>query len=521
MDLLRSVPNALLANRLEEELGALQVRLDNGEFKSSIDALAALYEVLGSYIVNFGHRQATSLKLDPNDFPDSGKFASMLRHIETDFKTTRSLIAAYDNYINGMFNRELDRRTSLLHAVGTLQKLSHDLAIAQSLTEPNTYIFGDDFVDNSKIDYDFPIDANLAVVDMVQGALTLGHIAAQSIDLSSANVRIIRINKQRLPTDDKTRINEEPVNFFYEGRYYGYPDQVIPEGGRFDFELMDAGSYLNGHPVQGADFYSQIHSPGALSGVGSTSKSGTILDLGDNNAAYIEPSNLVVLRNPANEEILADARKQILDGSIGTFWECEYVFALPQHIVVTPFDASALGSPSSREEGFAKEDLRKEMTAEQENTLRNSISNVEPLEIDLLIDLGTVKDVNKLQFIPYNSFAHSNIQILSVAISDTSSGQFIPLSYENMQAFKKSLVSDYQADVDDLHESASSAPDNYEYRGLVSWSFPATRCRFIKITIRQRSAMLCPYRRVVFELVRTMQYSSQTQMNLASENNND
>lgn len=518
MDPIRTTPRVISRKKIEDNISEFFRRFNAGEFKSDVEGLGEFLSALKEYLYNFGEPNFRGMPINPNHFPSSTEFGLMLRRIHSDADSIRTTLKNFNELHVAEFNRELIRRDLALAAIGRVQKVSQDLAIASSFRkDPTILLFGDDFVNGDRIDYDFAIEGAPCFVDTAQGSLTLPQAAAEPVDLNSGAVQIIRTNKPRLSTEERSLINEEPVNFFYEGRYYGYPDQVVPEGGRFDIELTDAGSYLDGSASQGVDFYQHIDLPAALRSIGSGSPGGSILDIGDDTPAYIEPSNLVVIRKPADEGKLAPMRKAAIDGSAITFWECEYVFPLPQHVVISPFDASSLGDPNSfAEEGFSREEVKQSISADEERRLASSLNSSlsDFLEIDLLVDLGANKQINKMHLIPFHSFADSKIEITSLSYSSFRDAGFTPLPAESLMAYKKSLVPDFNADIDSLSKNSSTIAENYEYRGSIGWSFPGVNARYFKLTIRQKAAMLAPYRRLVVELTRTFDYQHDTNIHL-------
>jgi len=166
------------------------------------------------------------------EYPDTENMNEKLDMLQDDMQASKDSISDIPDIVT----REYNATTTMLDLVQTeINEIQPMLASLESATKKRGYsniiFISDNFTSNERYDPDFPVNASNAFVDNTLGAVTLNRRIGERI--VPANFKVLKSNRENLRD-----VNDEtPVNFFYEGIYYGYADNVIPEGQGFNLKL--------------------------------------------------------------------------------------------------------------------------------------------------------------------------------------------------------------------------------------------------------------------------------------------
>ncbi len=220
------------------------------------------------------------------EYPDTENIEEFLSIIIGDLKSGRKALVDIPNIINSEYNSSI---LGIAHINKDIAKLQNTLLNIQSASTTrgmvNKRFITENITNEDSFDKEFPKSAPLAFVDLELGALTLAKTSVDNV--KNPSMRVFKSNKNQV----RDILAESPVNFFYEGRYYGYADESRPEGG--DFKL----------------------------------------------AIRKNPTKLVSM--VATDEDKNKARVAVFDGKIDTSWMCEYVQAADK-IDTTPLQVHIL-----------------------------------------------------------------------------------------------------------------------------------------------------------------------------------
>lgn len=204
------------------------------------------------------------------DHPDTENVNTFLDKVKDDTETAKESIEEIPGIISQEFNFTVatleiiqTRINEIQPTLANLDRLSRDRGF------PGRIYISDNFLTDSFHDQSFPIQASIAFVDNTLGSVTLNRQSGNQI--VPTNFKVLRSNKDR----ERDINNETPFGFFYEGNYYGYPQEIIAEGG--DLKLK-----LTTNPTR-------------------------------------------VISEPATDRDKDAIRTQVFDGKIDTAWVCEFV----------------------------------------------------------------------------------------------------------------------------------------------------------------------------------------------------
>lgn len=287
-----------------------------------------------------------------------------LSKLNADLLTVRQAIA---NSTAGMikieqhqlveFNLAEERANQLMSRLQEVKKRLNGVK-AQTKESRSTVVLGESFPNLSFIDTDKTTEDELPSVE--DGYLTLGQEPSDRQVLEKAEVKIDRINHPKLtyPSDV-----ERPVGIVTEGRYYGWPEDVRPEGGAWNIAIRQ--------PITGrSDELGIAHDASTY-----LNKRGDLEEILPR--VVLEEASRMSARNIGwSDQLIAAGRKLAVDGKAETIWECEYVLALETPADIDPSDVSSLS------EAATHVDLGK-------------------LEVALLVDLKAPVTTNTVRLSPF------------------------------------------------------------------------------------------------------------------------
>lgn len=205
------------------------------------------------------------------------------------------------------FNAAEQTVQALLKRLDEIEKKA-DSAELNAATDENTIIISESFdslgiMDASKTSADIP--------KFLGGCITLGEVASSSTGFNPANCHIT-VDRANLPRLAYPNRNETPSRVYYEGRFYGYPGEAVPEGGKWNIEVYPLSS------AQGQEEFREAAMK--LAAV-----SGLDMDLLAPDDQLGSPETAAVDKG-CSEDDRHRVRLNILDGNPETFWQCEALY---------------------------------------------------------------------------------------------------------------------------------------------------------------------------------------------------
>lgn len=204
------------------------------------------------------------------EYPDSQNVNSFLSESLGDFRNIKESIIAIPSIITAEYNSTIAGIGLINTKAAQLQNSLNNLKLTtEKRGATKIYYSILNFTNPAQIDYSFPTSATYAHIDTTIGVVTLNKTSSESID--KATFQVLKSNKNEVRD-----INDDmPTNFFYEGRFYGRPEDVVPEGNDFHFSVLT------------------------------------------------NPTRLISQR--ATEAQITETRAKIFDNNFDTAWVCEYV----------------------------------------------------------------------------------------------------------------------------------------------------------------------------------------------------
>lgn len=159
------------------------------------------------------------------EYPDSDNITEFIETASDDLQNARVAIKAIPNIITEEYNSTTTGIAITDDKISNLQDSLNSLKKAvEKRGSTNKFFISNNLTNKASIDYDFPVSAPYASVDLTLGAATL--LKRDSEPIKNATFKVFKSNK----SNERDVYQEKPVDFFYEGRYYGYADSIIPEG---------------------------------------------------------------------------------------------------------------------------------------------------------------------------------------------------------------------------------------------------------------------------------------------------
>jgi len=393
------------------------------------------------------------LNLSSMDRPTSKDFNDEMKHLEGDIAVCYQGIKDNTKNMNLEFNSISTDIDDMIETAQKMFETVESINISNDKDDAATVVTGDDFNDGNMIDTEYGLDADMCHLDIGQGGITLPLNSETQINISQASVKIANVNKDKEGPYDK---GPEPINFFYEGQFYGKTGEAMPEGGSWDIEVVESDDSI---PYDDRLLLNTVRGDnndenpsfiiGLLNGT-------TILK---NNSQITTPNFSASISKPPEANLMR-SRMAMLDNNPDTFWQCEWVF-------------------------------RPGVTEDDNVRLENISSNF--LEVTLTIDLGQHFRINKIKLDPVVFGARDDIVITRVTTSRSRDELPKPLDFQGFGVYNEQITDNSNISIDDIAYDGSISPVGLDRNWGCSWIFEMREIRFINMTIRQNSFYVTPY----------------------------
>lgn len=351
----------------------------------------------------------------------------------------------------------------------SLASIVLDLNILNGYNRSDTIVAGDDFKSNQYIDTEMATASSRAEATTNGFGIGLARNGSNNV-LDGARIEVIPI----APSNGST-VNTSPtagnLERFYEGNYYNFIGTARPEGGQFNIRYI-----MNSD----AEF--------------------TTTDTG------AQPSGIFVEIGATKEDKLIQ-RSKMVDGNVGTFWECEYLYKLPDQLFDFP-DALVVDNESnSTRESTATVDVN--MDAIEKAAQEHDTEAID-LVVDLVITLPGVTSVNFLSINPVLFGANAFPEVEDIATASTTDGEFKTVDGWNNIRFAKTITPEANEFLTDSQMAASLAPNRNNYMGQGIYPFPVRQAKKIRVRLRSRKPVASPYERTYVLMKRQVDITTKT-----------
>jgi hypothetical protein len=336
--------NSLDAAKVKEHLENIKAALsDNAELSSVIAAAA---EEFNTFFKNYGKPYFVANKFHRHHTPVSANYNETIHTADKDIGRLYSLVNSSMKLTTKAFNYSQIINKQLLNTATIAASKVIDLSIFAGFLKGKVIVAGDDFYNEELIDKDAPISTDQA--QSILGANALGLARSQTVFITHPNMAIaVEPTKPKgtessslgnvVATSLKSKeskgtksVNDQPtpgnLERFYEGHFYTYMGELEAEGGTLNIQFIAAPDELpqtavtqtingvevdeNGDPITNAE--GNNVSPDAASAATESAK-------GVGYYAVIS----------ASEEAKQTLRQKMVDGDPASYWQAEYVYAVP------------------------------------------------------------------------------------------------------------------------------------------------------------------------------------------------
>lgn len=475
-------------------------------------------EVLGSLfrsVRGFYERLRTpitdKLQFDPNDRRSLSKYSDFLDTVKQDLdvlheetvRATDSMVRGY-NFVQAL-NDNLRNRTE------RLASMAEDLSLISDSPTSDTFVAGDFFVNESRIDRFFTSGIQ-ADVTPAGGALTLQRTGSVNVTDRNSTVVDVRVAAP-YQYDPESWISgerqDDPNRPFrvYEGRYYAALGVMEPAGG----VLRWARRHVSGSGNE------------LLPGQADTTTP-------DGQAEYdeINDGREEVFPDTPTVEELQNVRRRMFDNDPATYWQIETTFnpfnLTASVLSVGPTEPGAVSlvavesapvdpSDDNGENSFLRsyQDLTPTQRELKYRELLSQVDGPRDFCVTITVDLGEPRVINWINLIPENFGEEAWLEIFDcdgagqvggIATSVEPDGPWLPIEGLGEYKHENTLNPEANQELTDAEVSATMSPSRYRYSGQGVWQFRPREARYIRIGLRQRTPVPSPYEVVRFKLVR-------------------
>lgn len=321
--------NNLDADKVREHLERIKLAISDNSDLSSVIASAA--EEFNTFFKNYGKPYFVAHRFMRHHTPSSALYNETITSADKDISRLYSMVNSSMKLTTKAFNYSMIINEQLLNTATIAASKVIDLSIFAGFLKGKVIVAGDDFYNEDLIDKDAPVSTDQA--QPIMGANALGLARSDTVFITNPNMQIGVEPKKPEGTagGEGNSVNSDPtpgnLERFYEGHFYTYMGELEAEGGNLNIEFIADPSSLpatattntvNGVPVDGEDAASAAEE--AAQGVG----------------YYAIVS--------ATEEEKQAIRQKMVDGDPSTYWQAEYVYAVPP--LIDPYEQLTNGGQS-------------------------------------------------------------------------------------------------------------------------------------------------------------------------------
>lgn len=459
VNLLQNKINSNLAvTKLQNTLVDLSTRLKSGSTSTIAAAINETLSKFSDFFIELPNAEFSPELLSTNDTPRSEVYNKNLQSIYNDISRFYEDLKNINTVQLTSYNFAQVLTEELISRADSLASTVLDLNILNDFNRGDVIVAGDDFKDYKFIDSSAGLASSQAELLNGGNGLTLAKSSALNLVNSSTKLEVLPIS----PLTSAENISGSPGNFerFYEGNYYNYLGLARPEGGKFNFKYIIA--------MTGNSDYNENYAP---------AESATV------SGAYIEFG--------ATEAQKRDIRKNMLDGNPSTFWECEYLYKVPNLLDI---GLPIIGDPNSPE---AQEGQEVVIDLERAEQIAKNYDEVgRDLVVDLIVTLQAQTSINTVRIDPVIFGTAAFPEIMDIATASEEDGEFVTVENWNTLRFARVITPEANEFLTTSQVGATLAPNRGAYRGQGIFAFPMRVAKKVKIRIKMADPVPAPYERI-------------------------
>jgi hypothetical protein len=437
-----------------------------------LNSVSAAIEEFNKFFLNYGKPYFSANKLQRNDIARSEDYNENMETMSDDISRLYSMLDQSAETTLEAFNFATVSAQEITTSAGIAASKVLDLNIIKDFVKGRVIVAGDDFLNEDKIDRSAGVATSQAEILRGASAVSLATAGAEVVSNQDTEIKITPF----LPAGEGS-VNREPtpenLERFYEGMYYANIGEQRPAGGQLSLKYI----------VDPASLPTGISS--------TTTTDGEVTDtVGDGSAAAQS-----ALENPAGfysvvpvpEEQLSTLRSKMIDGNPSTFWECEYIYKVPQLVDITPEQV---------EEGEEGEStfININYKSIEDAAIKQDL-NGRDLGIHIDYDFKAPTAVNFVIVDPVLFSASAFVEVVDVATSTEETG-FETVEGFHDQSFDKILTSEANKVVSEEVAKKTLAPSAFSYQGLGVFTFPVRISTKLRVSLIMKDPTPAVYERL-------------------------
>jgi hypothetical protein len=290
-----------------------KIRQSQGDDSDLMTAVSAAIDEFNKFFLNYGKPYFPADKLLRNETAQSSKYNGNFEALTEDLDRLYTMVESAAETSLAAFNFATVTAKEINESSAIAASKVLDLNIIKNFVKGRVIVAGDDFLNGDKVDFTIGVDTTQADILKGSSAMSLTITDAEIITNEDTSISITPF----LPIGDSDAVNTEPtpgnLKRFYEGQYYAPIGEMRPAGGSLSLEYIADPSTLEiGTTEETVD-----------------GKVGLPTEESEEKVGFFA----IV---PPDEDRLKLARKKMLDGNPSTFWECEFVYEVPD--LIEPFN---------------------------------------------------------------------------------------------------------------------------------------------------------------------------------------
>jgi hypothetical protein len=274
-----------------------------------LDALSVAIDEFNKFFLNYGKPSFAALELRKNDTPSSEKYNKNITTADDDIGNLYEAIGTAARGTVASYNYATVVTEEVKNNAAAVASKVLDLNILNDFTKGSTIVAGDDFIDESKVDYGVGVDTTQATILRGASAVSLKTVDTEIITTPETKVTITPV--MPVGVNDETNTKPTPLNLerFYEGQFYAPVGEHRPEGGNLELKyIVDP---------------SKIPSKSSRTVI----RDGIEVERRNRGHGQLRKGSLGFYAIvPATEDSKQLVRSKMFDGDPSTFWECEFVY---------------------------------------------------------------------------------------------------------------------------------------------------------------------------------------------------
>ena len=317
MDIFQAVEvDPLNSQRIQQHLNKIrEAQSSDGDLG---EAISAAVQEFNQFFLNYGKPYFKQNSLDTHiGTPKSALYNETMETLKDDLERLYEMSSSAAAATLAAYNYSSISAEEIKNTAAEAASKVLDLNILNNFVKGQVIVAGDDFLDTSKIDTS--IQAETAQAEIIDGASSIGLKidSAERVSLpDKTNITITPLAPAKKDGDVNKAPTPNNLERFYEGHFFASIGEQRPEGGQLQLKYVVDPADLPLGAVQ------KVTTDGNVTSDEGVAEAKAAADGGQGFYAIV----------PASEENLLFVRQQMIDGNPETFWEAEFVYAVPDLI---------------------------------------------------------------------------------------------------------------------------------------------------------------------------------------------